>query len=331
MEYYERLHQCSSSTIRLSIPLIFTALAGLCFPSAPAFSISVSKARCWARRLRRRLRRLSHRLGLGRPRRRHRVLGGVRASCMALPRSPIAATRSSRASPSTSASPGSPSCSARPGSGRAAARRTLPADARFATDHVPPGADAIRDGADHRPSLCRASISGNNILTYLAFLAVPFSWWVLYRTAFRPAPARRRRKSGVRSIRQAFRSPGCATARCHVRRHPLRLRRHLSRHRPIGRPSSTTCRRARAISRSPPWSSPSGGPGPACSAPACSSASSMRMANFMQGKPVPRHRRSAGAGFPGAALYPDLRAARRLHRRGDTAARPPACPMSKER
>ncbi|MOA13124.1 beta-methylgalactoside transporter inner membrane component [compost metagenome] len=27
-------------------------------------------------------------------------------------------------------------------------------------------------------------ISGNNILTYLAFLAVPLSWWVLYRTRF---------------------------------------------------------------------------------------------------------------------------------------------------
>jgi simple sugar transport system permease protein len=27
-------------------------------------------------------------------------------------------------------------------------------------------------------------ISGNNILTYLAFLAVPFSWWILYRTRF---------------------------------------------------------------------------------------------------------------------------------------------------
>jgi ABC-type uncharacterized transport system permease subunit len=27
-------------------------------------------------------------------------------------------------------------------------------------------------------------ISGNNILTYLAFLAVPLSWWILYRTRF---------------------------------------------------------------------------------------------------------------------------------------------------
>jgi simple sugar transport system permease protein len=58
----------------------------------------------------------------------------------------------------------------------------LPPDARFAPI-ILPGADAIR-GVPIIGPLYAGVISGNNILTYLAFLAVPFSWWVLYRTRF---------------------------------------------------------------------------------------------------------------------------------------------------
>ena len=46
-----------------------------------------------------------------------------------------------------------------------------------------PGADAMRDVPFIGP-LYSNVISGNNILTYIAFLAVPISWWVLYRTRF---------------------------------------------------------------------------------------------------------------------------------------------------
>ena len=46
-----------------------------------------------------------------------------------------------------------------------------------------PGADAMRDVPFVGP-LYSNDISGNNILTYIAFLAVPISWWVLYRTRF---------------------------------------------------------------------------------------------------------------------------------------------------
>ena len=46
-----------------------------------------------------------------------------------------------------------------------------------------PGADAMRDVPFVGP-LYSNVISGNNILTYIAFLAVPISWWVLYRTRF---------------------------------------------------------------------------------------------------------------------------------------------------
>ena len=46
-----------------------------------------------------------------------------------------------------------------------------------------PGADAIREIPYIGPIYSNV-ISGNNILTYIAFLAVPISWWVLYRTRF---------------------------------------------------------------------------------------------------------------------------------------------------
>jgi simple sugar transport system permease protein len=46
-----------------------------------------------------------------------------------------------------------------------------------------PGADAIREIPFIGPIYSNV-ISGNNILTYIAFLAVPISWWVLYRTRF---------------------------------------------------------------------------------------------------------------------------------------------------
>jgi simple sugar transport system permease protein len=55
-------------------------------------------------------------------------------------------------------------------------------DGRFAPI-ILPGADAIRDVPFIGPIYANV-ISGNNILTYLAFLAVPISWWILYRTRF---------------------------------------------------------------------------------------------------------------------------------------------------
>ena len=45
------------------------------------------------------------------------------------------------------------------------------------------GADAMREVPFIGP-LYSNVISGNNIITYIAFLAVPISWWVLYRTRF---------------------------------------------------------------------------------------------------------------------------------------------------
>ncbi|OJU01641.1 sugar ABC transporter permease [Metarhizobium album] len=46
-----------------------------------------------------------------------------------------------------------------------------------------PGVEALR-GIPVIGPLYANVISGNNILTYMAFLAVPISWWILYRTRF---------------------------------------------------------------------------------------------------------------------------------------------------
>lgn len=55
-------------------------------------------------------------------------------------------------------------------------------DGRFAPI-ILPGADMMREVPIIGPIYSNV-ISGNNILTYIAFLAVPISWWVLYRTRF---------------------------------------------------------------------------------------------------------------------------------------------------
>ncbi len=59
---------------------------------------------------------------------------------------------------------------------------TLSADGRF-LDIALPGAEAVRD-VPVLGFVYSGLLSGQNLLVYLAFLAVPFTWWVLYRTRF---------------------------------------------------------------------------------------------------------------------------------------------------
>lgn len=58
----------------------------------------------------------------------------------------------------------------------------LPSEARFGPITLP-GTEMMHDVPVVGPIYVHV-ISGNNLLTYLAFLAVPLSWWVLYRTRF---------------------------------------------------------------------------------------------------------------------------------------------------
>ena len=58
----------------------------------------------------------------------------------------------------------------------------LPNSARF-TEIALPFADRLRPVPIIGPIYANL-ISGHNVLVYIAFLAVPFTWWVLYRTRF---------------------------------------------------------------------------------------------------------------------------------------------------
>lgn len=59
---------------------------------------------------------------------------------------------------------------------------SLPPEARFGAINLP-GADALRD-VPVIGQLYSGLLSGHSLLTYVAFLAVPFTWWVLFRTRF---------------------------------------------------------------------------------------------------------------------------------------------------
>ena len=59
---------------------------------------------------------------------------------------------------------------------------SLEPEARFGAIDLP-GADMLRD-VPVIGQLYSGLLSGHSLLTYVAFLAVPFTWWVLFRTRF---------------------------------------------------------------------------------------------------------------------------------------------------
>jgi len=107
----------------------------------------------------------------------------------------------------------------------------LTADARFSPLKLP-GVDMLRDVPIIGPLYANV-ISGHNILTYIAFLAVPISWWVLYRTRFGLRLRAVGEKSRCCRHRRYFRHL-VALQGGYRRRLPLRLFRHLSGDRPVG-------------------------------------------------------------------------------------------------
>jgi simple sugar transport system permease protein len=180
MEYYDTLVSILGSTIRLSIPLIFTALAGLFSERAGIFDIglegkmlaSAFAAACvaavtgspWLGLLAGIL--VSVALGLlhgfaSITNRGNQIVSGVAVNFLAA---------------------GLTIVLGQAWFGQGGRTPTLPATARFGSI-ILPGVDAIRPVPIIGPLYANV-ISGNNILTYLAFVAVPISWWILYRTRF---------------------------------------------------------------------------------------------------------------------------------------------------
>ena len=180
MEYYDIFISVLSSTIRLSIPLIFTALAGLFSERAGVFDIglegkmlgSAFAAACVAY--------LTDSAWAG-------LCAGIICS-VALSFVHGFASITNRGNQIISGVAinffvaGITIVLGQAWFGQGGRTPQLAGDARF-TPITLPGADAVREVPILGPLYANV-ISGNNILTYLAFLAVPLSWWILYRTRF---------------------------------------------------------------------------------------------------------------------------------------------------
>jgi ABC-type uncharacterized transport system permease subunit len=178
--FYDILISIIGSTIRLSIPLIFAALAGLFSERAGVFDIglegkilaSAFAAACIAH--------VADSAWLG-------LLAGIAAS-VALGLVHGFASITSRGNQIVSGVAinflvaGMTIVLGQAWFGQGARTPQLTSAGRFAPI-ILPGAEAIR-GVPVVGALYANVISGNNLLTYLAFVAVPVSWWILYRTRF---------------------------------------------------------------------------------------------------------------------------------------------------
>jgi len=180
MSYFDILISILGSTIRLSIPLLFTALAGLFSERAGIFDIglegkmlaSAFAAACVAY--------VTGSPWLG-------LLAGIAISiAFSLIHGFAAITNRGNQIVSGVAlnfvAAGLTLVLGQAWFNQGGRTPQLPPSARFSPITLP-GADLVRDVPVLGPLYANV-ISGNNILTYLAFLAVPISWWVLYRTRF---------------------------------------------------------------------------------------------------------------------------------------------------
>ncbi len=104
--------------------------------------------------------------------------------------------------------------------GRGGQTPSLPNEARF-TAITFPGAEAVADVPVIGP-LYSELLSGHNLLLYIAFLAVPLTWWVVFRTRFglrlravgeNPLAVD---TAGISVTWQRYRSVLCAGALCGV-------------------------------------------------------------------------------------------------------------------
>ncbi|MGG7518938.1 ABC transporter permease [Allorhizobium undicola] len=180
MENFDMLVSILGSTVRLSIPLIFTALAGLFSERAGIFDIGLEGkmlASAFAAAV---VAYLTGSAWAG-------LLGGVGVSIVfAIIHGFASITNRGNQIISGVAlnfvAAGLTVVLGQAWFGQGGRTPQLPADARF-LPIILPGVDALRDVPVLGPLYANV-ISGNNILTYLAFLAVPLSWWVLYRTRF---------------------------------------------------------------------------------------------------------------------------------------------------
>ncbi|MDO1580637.1 ABC transporter permease [Rhizobium oryzicola] len=180
MDLFDIIVSILGSTIRLSIPLLFTALAGLFTERAGVFDIGLEGKMLAAAFASACVAYVTGNAWLG-------LLGGIGVSILfSLIHGFASITNRGNQIVSGVAlnfiAAGLTIVLGQAWFGQGGRTPQLPASGRF-SPIILPGADAMRDVPVIGPIYANV-ISGNNILTYLAFLAVPLSWWVLYRTRF---------------------------------------------------------------------------------------------------------------------------------------------------
>lgn len=180
MDNFEIFVSILGSTIRLSIPLIFTALAGLFSERAGIFDIGLEGKMLAAAFAAAVLAYLSGSPWIG-------LLAGISVSILLSLVHGFASITNRGNQIVSGVAINFVAAGLTIVLGQAWFRQggrtpQLPADGRFSPITLP-GVDMVRDVPIIGPLYANV-ISGNNILTYLAFLAVPLAWWVLYRTRF---------------------------------------------------------------------------------------------------------------------------------------------------
>lgn len=180
MEFYHTIIAILESTIRLSVPLIFAALAGLFTERAGVFDIGLEGKMLGAAFAAGAVAAVSGNVIMGLTaailisvllslvhgyasitQRGSQIVSGVAINFVVAGSTVILGEAWFRQGGRTPA---------------------LSGDARFQTVTLP-FADAVRDVPFLGP-IYSELLSGHFILTYVAFALVPFSWWVLYRTRF---------------------------------------------------------------------------------------------------------------------------------------------------
>lgn len=180
MDFFDVLVSILGSTIRLTIPLLFTALAGLFSERAGVFDIGLEGKMLAAAFASACLAYVTGSAWIG-------LLGGIGVSIFfSLIHGFASITNRGNQIVSGVAlnfiAAGLTIVLGQAWFGQGGRTPQLSAGGRF-TPITLPGVDAVRDVPVLGPLYANV-ISGHNILTYMAFLAVPLSWWVLYRTRF---------------------------------------------------------------------------------------------------------------------------------------------------
>ncbi|MCY1665144.1 ABC transporter permease [Rhizobium sp. SL86] len=180
MDFFDIVVSILGSTIRLSIPLLFTALAGLFTERAGVFDIGLEGKMLAAAFASACVAYLTGNAWLG-------LCGGIAVSIIfSLIHGFASITNRGNQIVSGVAlnfvAAGLTVVLGQAWFGQGGRTPQVSGDGRF-TPIILPFADAMREVPVIGPLYANV-ISGNNILTYLAFLAVPITWWVLFRTRF---------------------------------------------------------------------------------------------------------------------------------------------------